>query len=111
MHPLSSDHTFDYELLRVLSVARGAGSDVAEVLDAAARIVPTNFDSWHTEFNILAQHAAAQASAEGARRHPVSTAVKSTTTTAVLPPYCCGSVRAWRSLDRRTISSGLRTNR
>jgi hypothetical protein len=45
MLPLSPDHTFDFELLRVLGSARYAGADIAEVLTVAATITPGDFES------------------------------------------------------------------
>src|SRR6202042_3759484 len=48
MIELSKDHTFHYELLRLLGTARDLGADVAEVLNVAGRIKPGNFDSWST---------------------------------------------------------------
>lgn len=72
MRPLSTDYTFHFELLRVLSATRGHGGDVAEVLDAAERIAPADFESWYRVFHRLADHVAASATDEQARRHPVS---------------------------------------
>lgn len=72
MKPLSTDTTFHFELLRVLSATRGAGADVAEVLDAAERIIPADFESWYTEFNHLARHVADSMTDHTAVRHPVS---------------------------------------
>jgi dienelactone hydrolase len=53
---LSSDRTFDFNLLRWHGLAPYRGTDVAEVLDVAGRIVPGDFESWHREFFALAQH-------------------------------------------------------
>jgi dienelactone hydrolase len=53
---LSSDLTFAFNLLRWHGLAPYRGSDVAEVLDVADRIVPGDFESWHREFLALAQH-------------------------------------------------------
>ncbi|MDQ2770997.1 MAG: alpha/beta fold hydrolase [Bacteroidota bacterium] len=72
MRPLSTDHTFHFELLRVLSATRGAGGDVAEVLDAAERIEPGDFESWYRVFNRLADHVEAGVKTETVRRYPVS---------------------------------------
>ena len=55
MLKLSSDDTFHFEIMRVLSAARYAGADVAEVLDTASEIEPGNFESWHKQFHKLAE--------------------------------------------------------
>jgi pimeloyl-ACP methyl ester carboxylesterase len=52
---LSSDRTFAFNLLRWHGLAPYRGSDVAEVLDVADRIIPGDFESWHREFMALAQ--------------------------------------------------------
>jgi dienelactone hydrolase len=52
---LSSDRTFNFNLLRWLGLAPYHGSDVAEVLDVAGRITPGDFESWHREFMALAR--------------------------------------------------------
>jgi dienelactone hydrolase len=56
MRPLSTDKTFHYELLRVLGASRSYGADVGEVLAAAEKIIPGDFESWYEEFNELAGH-------------------------------------------------------
>jgi hypothetical protein len=53
---LSSDPTFDFNLLRWHGLAPYRGTDVAEMLDVADRIVPGDFESWHREFIALAEH-------------------------------------------------------
>jgi Esterase FrsA-like len=62
---LSSDGTFNFNLLRWLGLAPYHGSDVAEVLDVAGRITPGDFESWHREFMALAR----QVEHEGWERH------------------------------------------
>jgi dienelactone hydrolase len=52
---LSSDRTFDFNLLRWHGLAPYRGTDIAEVHDVAGRIVPGDFESWHREFLALAQ--------------------------------------------------------
>jgi pimeloyl-ACP methyl ester carboxylesterase len=54
MLELNPDPTFHYELLRILGSARDQGADVAEVLYAARRIFPGDFESWYRAFNDLA---------------------------------------------------------
>lgn len=71
MMKLSTDSTFDFELLRVLSSARDRGADIAEVLDAASRITPGDFESWSREFVALAE----QVRVEGDRAGPVASSV------------------------------------
>jgi dienelactone hydrolase len=51
---LSSDRTFDFNLLRWHGLAPYRGSDVAEVHDIADRIIPGDFESWHHQFITLA---------------------------------------------------------
>jgi len=52
---LSSDRTFDFNLLRWHGLAPYRGTDVTEMLDVADRIVPGDFESWHREFDALAR--------------------------------------------------------
>ena len=59
---LSSDGTFNFNLLRWLGIAPYHGSDVAEVLGVADRIIPGDFESWHREFLALAQRVEAEGS-------------------------------------------------
>ena len=53
---LSSDRTFDFNLLRWHGLAPYRGSDVAEMHDVADRINPGDFESWYREFVSLAEH-------------------------------------------------------
>jgi pimeloyl-ACP methyl ester carboxylesterase len=69
MLQLSKDHTFHYELLRVLATARGFGADVGEVLNVAEKIIPGEFESWYKEFYTLAEHVN---TTEVKKQHPVS---------------------------------------
>jgi dienelactone hydrolase len=52
---LSSDRSFHFNLLRWLGLAPYRGTDIAEMLDIASRIVPGDFESWHREFLCLAR--------------------------------------------------------
>ncbi|CZR66990.1 uncharacterized protein PAC_16889 [Phialocephala subalpina] len=54
MFPLSTDKPFHYELLRALALARYHGADINEVLIAASKIIPGDFESFHKELNDLA---------------------------------------------------------
>ncbi|KZF21248.1 alpha/beta-hydrolase [Xylona heveae TC161] len=72
MITLSSDESFHFELLRFLALARYSGSDVAEVLRLADRIIPGDFESWYTEFNNLAERIESQANKIDLSKHPVS---------------------------------------
>ena len=56
MLKLSTDETFNFEILRVLGMARTYGSDIAEVLTVAGKIIPCDFESWYREFVALADH-------------------------------------------------------
>jgi dienelactone hydrolase len=52
---LSSDRSFHFNLLRWLGLAPYHGTDIAEMLDVASRIIPGDFASWHREFLSLAR--------------------------------------------------------
>ena len=56
MLKLSQNETFDFEILRVLGMSRTYGSDIAEVLTVADKLIPGNFESWYQEFITLADH-------------------------------------------------------
>ncbi|KAK7418744.1 hypothetical protein QQX98_003762 [Neonectria punicea] len=64
MYQLSSDGQFDFILTEYLSLANEGGAASGEVLRAAAKIEPGNFNSWYDEFNYLAEkiHAMGDAS-------------------------------------------------
>ena len=72
MLPLSPDHTFDFELLRVLGSARYAGADVAEVLTVAATIAPGDFESWYAGFHRLAERVKSNVNKDDVSRYPIS---------------------------------------
>ncbi|KAL6718606.1 hypothetical protein ACLMJK_002840 [Lecanora helva] len=55
MAMLINDHSFHYELHRMLAHARYRGSDTAEVLELASKIEPGDMESWHGAFLPLAQ--------------------------------------------------------
>jgi alpha-beta hydrolase superfamily lysophospholipase len=57
---LSSDPSFDFNLLRWIGTAPYHGADVAEVLDLAGRLTAGDFDSWHCEFSSLAGRVAGE---------------------------------------------------
>ncbi|KAJ5183722.1 hypothetical protein N7492_001338 [Penicillium capsulatum] len=63
MLSLSSDVSFHFELLRVLSNARYSGADVGEVLQAASQITPGDFESFAVTFANLASRVHSQAEA------------------------------------------------
>jgi dienelactone hydrolase len=68
---LSSDRTFDFNLLRWHGLAPYRGTDVAEMLDVADRIAPGDFESWHREFFALAQRVEKEGW-DGLRSSPVT---------------------------------------
>lgn len=68
---LSSDRTFDFNLLRWHGLAPYRGTDVAEMHDVADRIVPGDFESWHREFFALAQQVEKEGW-DGLRSSPVT---------------------------------------
>jgi hypothetical protein len=51
---LSSDESFNYEILRILAYSRYFGSDIGEFLEAAVMIEAANFESFYNTFNKLA---------------------------------------------------------
>src|ERR1700683_3132366 len=71
MLTLNTDHTFQYELLRVLGLSRDRGADIGEVLAIAPKIGPGDFESWYEQFNELAGHVreSVETQSDG---HPVS---------------------------------------
>ena len=58
---LVNDHSFHYELHRMVAHARYRGSDTAEVLALASKIKPGDMESWHDAFLPLAERAEASA--------------------------------------------------
>lgn len=72
MLQLSPDSSFHFEILRAVSLAPYQGADVGEVLTAAAKIVPGNFESFYTAFNDLAVRVHARAEGVDAGKYPVS---------------------------------------
>jgi pimeloyl-ACP methyl ester carboxylesterase len=72
MLTLNADPTFQYELLRVLGLARDRGADVGEILSIAPKITPADFESWYEQFHELAAHVRSSVDLQSGR-HPVST--------------------------------------
>ncbi|KAL2842899.1 alpha/beta-hydrolase [Aspergillus pseudoustus] len=72
MLPLSTDESFNFEILRTLSLARYQGSDICDVLQAVSRITAGDIESFHDAFNNLADRVVAQADSLNAAEHPVS---------------------------------------
>ena len=72
MVQLSPDSDFHFEILRQLAVATYGGADIAEVLTAAAGIVPGDFESFYHQFDILANRVLRQAQAIDVKEFPVS---------------------------------------
>lgn len=69
---LSTDHSFHFELLRTLGVAPYHGSDVGEVLAAASRITPGDFESFSSVFFDLATRVYSQAEKIDSAKYKVS---------------------------------------
>ncbi|KAK2872127.1 hypothetical protein FQN49_002537 [Arthroderma sp. PD_2] len=69
---LSSDPTFNFELLRDISTASYEGADINEVFLAANEIRPGDFESYHFAFNELAARVHQQAKAINSVKHPIS---------------------------------------
>ncbi|KAM0479801.1 hypothetical protein ACHAPX_004378 [Trichoderma viride] len=72
MLQLSPDSSFHFEILRAVSLAPYQGADVGEVLTAATKITPGDFESFYTAFNDLAVRVHAQAEGVDASKYPVS---------------------------------------
>ncbi|KAF3492149.1 2,6-dihydropseudooxynicotine hydrolase [Arthroderma uncinatum] len=69
---LSPDGTFNFELLRDLSIAPYEGADINEVFIAANEIRPGSFESYHAAFNRLASRVHQQAKTIDPVNHPIS---------------------------------------
>ncbi|KAL7790875.1 Alpha/Beta hydrolase protein [Trichoderma ceciliae] len=69
---LSPDSSFHFEILRAISIAPYQGADVGEVLTAAAKITPGDFESYHAAFRDLAVRIHKQGEEMDASKHPVS---------------------------------------
>ncbi|KAH8695270.1 dipeptidyl aminopeptidase/acylaminoacyl peptidase [Talaromyces proteolyticus] len=72
MVQLSCDEGFHFEILRSLATASSGGSDIGEVLTAAYKITPGDFESYTAAYTELADHVLAQGKALDARKYPVS---------------------------------------
>ncbi|KAK6453364.1 hypothetical protein FP744_10009616 [Trichoderma asperellum] len=72
MLQLSPDSSFHFEILRAVSLAPYQGADVSEVLTAAAKITPGDFESFYAAFNNLAARVHAQAEGIDVNKYPVS---------------------------------------
>ncbi|KAK3318859.1 Alpha/Beta hydrolase protein [Apodospora peruviana] len=69
---LHADPSFNYEILRALSMARYGGAEVSEVLQVAGDIKPGDFESYYNAFNDLALHVKAQADLLDSSKNPIS---------------------------------------
>ncbi|KAE8449407.1 hypothetical protein EG329_008308 [Mollisiaceae sp. DMI_Dod_QoI] len=72
MFPLSTDESFHFELLRALGLARYHGADINEVLIAASKITPGDFESFFSVFQNLAIRTLTRADSIDAKKYPVS---------------------------------------
>ncbi|KXJ96254.1 Alpha/Beta hydrolase protein [Microdochium bolleyi] len=72
IYQLSTDGEFAFVLGEYLSLASGGGSATGEVLRAASQIVPSDYESWYSEFNFLGDAMHSKATAINATRFPVS---------------------------------------
>ncbi|RFU74640.1 2,6-dihydropseudooxynicotine hydrolase [Trichoderma arundinaceum] len=72
MLQLSPDTSFHFEILRAVSIAPYQGADVGEILTAAAKIIPGDFESYYTAFNDLAIRVHKQGEKIDASKYPVS---------------------------------------
>ena len=72
MYQLSSDPEFAFILQSLLSSANGGGAATGEILRAAAKIKPGDFNSFYSEFKFLADQVHAMAALVDSRRFPVS---------------------------------------
>lgn len=72
MYQLSSDAQFSFTFAEVLSLAHGGGSTTGEVLRAASQVVPSNYESWYTEFRYLGDQLTLMANTIDPEKFPVS---------------------------------------
>ncbi|EHK26159.1 uncharacterized protein TRIVIDRAFT_176493 [Trichoderma virens Gv29-8] len=72
MLQLSTDQSFHFEILRAVSIAPYQGADIGEVLTAAAKIKPGDFESYFAAFHDLAVRAHNQAEKIDVAKYPVS---------------------------------------
>jgi alpha-beta hydrolase superfamily lysophospholipase len=57
---LSTDQSFNFNLLRWMGTAPYHGADIAELLDLATGLTAGDFESWHAEFLALADRVAGE---------------------------------------------------
>ncbi|KAK2599131.1 hypothetical protein QQS21_005392 [Conoideocrella luteorostrata] len=72
MVKLSPDLDFHFEILRAMSLAPFEGSDIGEVLVAAQKIKPKDFESYYGAFNRLATRVHEAAKDIDSHKYPVS---------------------------------------
>ncbi|KAH8894349.1 alpha/beta-hydrolase [Thozetella sp. PMI_491] len=72
IYQLSSDSQFAFLFEEYLSLSNGGGANTGEVLRAASRIVPGDYESWYSEFKFLADALHTKAISINATRFPVS---------------------------------------
>ncbi|KAI1397517.1 alpha/beta-hydrolase [Hypoxylon fuscum] len=70
--PLSTDEFFSFVLDEMLALSNGGGASTGEVLRAASRIEPGNYESFYTEFKLLADSLHDIAAAINSTKFPVS---------------------------------------
>ncbi|KAI4860885.1 alpha/beta-hydrolase [Hypoxylon rubiginosum] len=70
--PLSTDDYFSFVLFEVLSQANGGGTATGEVMRAAAKIEPGNYESYYNEFKFLGDSLHDIAISINATKFPVS---------------------------------------
>ncbi|KAI2622560.1 2,6-dihydropseudooxynicotine hydrolase [Hypoxylon sp. NC1633] len=69
---LNSDAEFNFQLLRIIAATPYQGADIGEVLVAATKIVPGDFESFYTVFHQLATRVHNAAVAIDSSLYPVS---------------------------------------
>ncbi|KUJ18661.1 alpha/beta-hydrolase [Mollisia scopiformis] len=72
MFSLSSDESFHFELLRALALSRYHGTDINEVLVAASKITPGDFESFSSVFTALASRTLDRAISLDSKKYQVS---------------------------------------
>ncbi|KAJ2978194.1 hypothetical protein NQ176_g3951 [Zarea fungicola] len=72
MFQLNDDESFNFEILRTLSLSVTDGADLGEVLVAAQQIKPGDFESFSSAFNSLADRVDALGLAIDSKKYPVS---------------------------------------
>lgn len=72
MLQLSTDTHFHYQILRAIQPTTYQGADISEVLLAASKIVPGDFESFFNQFNAIAERVRLQSKNINVKKYPIS---------------------------------------